>query len=731
MPDSVSHQLIYGQNVRGGKSGATRLSLADDAHEDELQFLASLKQGLQDASDLEVLGQQVQRRIDNLESGLTTTPAGSIIATTQYDAAPSPGEAIASGSPSLGTPPSVTNLSKRTRESSSSENAEPTTVRRHEGTLSSQSAATLRCLESLAWGRFTGPCYPHRRCNCMRYRTYAELASVNCDTRDVYLQWSPTNIDPKILLPNNDARRLVKDFHMQHLWWHHNGFHSDTFLEQCEIFWTSGAVVHPLWMALYLAVTCVGRVNPLSGDLSLMLLQTSLWSLANSPRQCRELGLTFDDSLIELQFRKLTEILYEEDFLQNPSMFSVQAITLITRLGHNLGLSQVTGNLLGAAHGIARCLGLHRIQQLPEPTSIQSDPDIAIGQARSDWLEQIEIEVGKRTWWQLVIQDYFSIPFTETYAIHPAQFTTPIPRNCNDADLIEKDNTAMTSSAYTRIIAQQALLMAPALDGLGPLGSRKHSKEIYEHILRCDANMRRNIYSLPTCLLREEHRDSHGPVVSLPWLPTARRTMAISAADKIINIHRPLLFYSFQSSLFPRTRATCTAAAVTILREHERAASEDTVAIWTQTAFCITAVIVLGLELLHQSSHTSETAVEYRQLLSKAGERLRKRACDVLAAKCATLIEVLLSVEEELVIKVMRMRDGTIEEKQREAIDELIASQDILAKFLDLDPVFGMRPMFWESPAASETWDPAVLYDVEQFEDFDVWYNEVFSGVAY
>ncbi|KAG7131181.1 Agnestins biosynthesis cluster transcription factor AgnL11 like protein [Verticillium longisporum] len=394
----LSVDPYHAQNVRGGKSAATRLSLADDAHEDELQFLASLKQGLQDASDLELLGQQVQRRIDNLESGLPMTPAGSIIATTQYDAAPSPGEAIASGMRDI------------------------LDVRRHSG------------------------------------------------------HWSTVLVNAK--------------------------------------------------------------------------------------------SLAFDDSLIELQFRKLTEILYEEDFLQHPSMFSVQAITLVTRLGHNLGLSQVTGNLLGAAHGIARA-GSVRL-------------------ARSDWLEQIEIEVGKRTWWQLVIQDYFSIPFTETYAIHPAQFTTPIPRNCNDDDLIEKDNTAMTST-----------------------------------------------------------------------------------------------------------------------------------------------VIVLGLELLHQSSHSSEAAIEYRQLLSKAGERLRKRACDVLAAKCATLIEVLLSVEEELVIKVMRMRDGTIEEKQREAIDELIASQDILAKFLDLDPVFGMRPMFWESPAASEAWDPAVLYDVEQFEDFDVWYNEVFSGVAY
>ncbi|KAM0268397.1 hypothetical protein ACHAQH_009994 [Verticillium albo-atrum] len=203
--------------------------------------------------------------------------------------------------------------------------------------------------------------------------------------------------------------------------------------------------------------------------------------------------------------------------------------------------------------------------------------------------------------------------------------------------------------------------------------------------------------------------------------------MAISAADKIINIHRPLLIHSFQNPQFSRTRATCTAAAVTILREPERAAAEDTVAIWTQTAFCITAVIVLGLELLHQSSHTSETATEHRELLSGAIDRLRKRSCDVLADRCATLIKVLLSAEEELVIKIMRKRDGTIEAKQREAVDELIANQDILAKFLDLDPASGMLPTFWESPIVSDSFDPAVVYDFGAYEDFDVWYNEVFA----
>lgn len=125
---------------------------------------------------------------------------------------------------------------------------------------SAKNAATMRCLESLCWGRTTGQCFPHRRCNCSRYRKYSELASINCDLSSPILQWVSANVDLGVLLPIQDSRKLIK-FHMDCLWWHHNTFHSLTFLEQCEVFWTRGTVVHGLWTALYLAISCVCFLN--------------------------------------------------------------------------------------------------------------------------------------------------------------------------------------------------------------------------------------------------------------------------------------------------------------------------------------------------------------------------------------------------------------------------------------------------------------------------------------
>lgn len=97
-------------------------------------------------------------------------------------------------------------------------------------------------------------------------------------------------------------------------------------------------------------------------------------------------------------------------FSDASSVFSVQAITIATRVSHNLGYSSSTGNLLISAYGIARSLGLHRIQSPPGQTSNMPHHE------RSTWFELIEAEVGKRTWWQLVIQDHFSISYTETYS---------------------------------------------------------------------------------------------------------------------------------------------------------------------------------------------------------------------------------------------------------------------------------------------------------------------------
>lgn len=81
---------------------------------------------------------------------------------------------------------------------------------------------------------------------------------------------------------------------------------------------------------------------------------------------------------------------------------------IATRYAHNIGYSDSLGNMLYSMYGIAQTMGLHRISpsELDNTDPIKDSPE---------WFEKIEREVGKRTWWQLVIQDHFSIPFTETY----------------------------------------------------------------------------------------------------------------------------------------------------------------------------------------------------------------------------------------------------------------------------------------------------------------------------
>lgn len=66
-------------------------------------------------------------------------------------------------------------------------------------------------------------------------------------------------------------------------------------------------------------------------------------------------------------------------------------------------------------------MDLHRI---PEPEAFDAQhgalaPELV-------WFETVEREVGKRTWAQLLIQDYFSYPYKELYSTFHADITIEI-----------------------------------------------------------------------------------------------------------------------------------------------------------------------------------------------------------------------------------------------------------------------------------------------------------------
>ncbi|KAF5482880.1 hypothetical protein CGCF413_v015495 [Colletotrichum fructicola] len=149
----------------------------------------------------------------------------------------------------------------------------------------------------------------------------------------------------------------------------------------------------------------------------------------------------------------------------------------------------------------------------------------------------------------------------------------------------------------------------------------------------------------------------------LSWLSLARASFTISVADKIIMIHRPMRFWFFYIPEFQRTRTTCISAALTILQQHEKITErEGTIFLWTHSAVCVTAAVVIGLNLLCQ--------------------------CDIIAGRGAVLIDAILGMEEEIVVKLMRvdLRDVFGEKMQRNIINDMIANNEIIARFFAVDP---------------------------------------------
>ncbi len=271
--------------------------------------------------------------------------------------------------------------------------------------------------------------------------------------------------------------------------------------------------------------------------------------------------------------------------------------------------------------------------------------------------------------------------------------------------------------------------MPRLLDGLGTTASSPSLLDQYSLLLRVDQEMRSTISGFPAALLGHSATKNPPELECIRWLPTAQRTLAISAADKIIMIHRPLMYRALRTPDLPKTRLTCLSAAVTILREHERDTAEgrETLSIWTQTAFCTSAATVLGLELLYGPIHKSPHTAEYRQLLSSTALRLKQRQLDTMASGCVNLIDVFLAADAEAT-SLSNARRRSPPQKHMEYVDELVRSQKIVTNLYSLTQVtepLGSNDMVHEAtPLADSTVPFTSLDDVD---DFESWYNGLFA----
>ncbi|KAJ5806797.1 hypothetical protein N7474_010389 [Penicillium riverlandense] len=449
-----------------------------------------------------------------------------------------------------------------TRAPSEVENASPCRE-----TAEVEDAATI--LEFLAWGRRKVPDFD------------GLVGDPNCTPAqspgDVSLQGGPADLPQlrfkddasslpllQLLLPEPPTLLRMVNYHCECLLWYHASFHGRIFQEEVDGFIKKhhGRIdkqdVDLQWAALLFAV--------LAGSLICAPRSVSTSWGFQDPERTNLAHRIFEAALVCLNLA---------DFTACHSLYGIECIATMTISAHLLGHSNSHSVKLASAVRIAQSLGMHQLGE--EPDEHLSNP--------------VRREIGRRLWTELCIQDWFSIPFSESYLIHRRDFNTGKPRNCMDDDgMTPVPDNIPTPVTYHRFLYDIATLMPQLHDDL----SASHTLYTkYEHVIQYDTQMRTLVSKhIPSCLRNTTLQPSWPCYV--PW---ARHCLTISSAHKIIMIHRKFLWSSFTNPAFTFTRKTCIAAAKTIIREQKQLVREDGPVLWIYHAFSVAASVSIQRSL--------------------------------------------------------------------------------------------------------------------------------------
>ncbi|KAJ5184730.1 hypothetical protein N7491_007401 [Penicillium cf. griseofulvum] len=465
--------------------------------------------------------------------------------------------------PNLNFDDSALSLSAASSPALSRAAAEQDDVRPTRAAAEIEDAATI--LEFLAWGRHKAPNFDQLVADPNSVLALPpgdkSLDSGAADLHPLRITDDPSSLPLlQLLLPEPATLTKMTNYHCDALLWYHASFHGRIFQDQVDRFLQQhqGRIedqwVDLQWVALLFAVlagsmTCAPRRVVL------------LWGFEDPERA----------TLAQRLFKAALVCLNLADYTARHSLYGIQCIATMTISAHLLGFSNSHSVKLASAVRIAQSLGMHRL-------GAETDDHPS---------NRVRKEIGRRLWTELCIQDWFSIPFSESYLIHRRDFNTQKPGNCTyDDGMPAMPDTVPTLVTYHRFLYDIAILMPQLQDDL----SASHTLYTqYEHVIRYDTQMRTLVSQhVPPCL-QNMPLESSWP----RYIPWARHCLAISSAHKIIMIHRKFLWSSFTNPAFTFTRKTCIAAAKTIIREQKQVAEEDGPVLWIYHAFTVAASVSL------------------------------------------------------------------------------------------------------------------------------------------
>lgn len=354
------------------------------------------------------------------------------------------------------------------------------------------------------------------------------------------------------LLPTKMQVFLLFEYHADWLLFMHCAFHVPTFKKELDQFYdddhgvinTTSARLQ--WTALLFAI--------IGGSMACVKShQSPKWGFQEDEQS----------TLAKRWYQASIDCLNAGRYQQYHNIYSVQTIASSTICAHILGFSNSQSVLLASAVRIAQSLGLHRLSS--------SKKQLAQSESASKIVQK---ELGRRLWQQLVAQDWFSVPFSETYLVNPLHFSTKPPMHCDEETMQTLPISQPSITTYNNFLFRIASFM-PALQDRS---SEAHTLEAkYEQVLLFDKMMRELVMTqLPSCLNSQTQIDPLWP----SWVGVARRCLTITSAHKIIMIHRRFLGMSFRDKRYSFTRKTCLAAAKTIINEMKQDIQDESPILW-------------------------------------------------------------------------------------------------------------------------------------------------------
>ncbi|CAI6330953.1 unnamed protein product [Periconia digitata] len=477
---------------------------------------------------------------------------------------------------------------------------------------------TATVLEFLAWGRKKVVDFGHET----DHYSGPGQSGNETSTTDFFTESTKSaQLDMlEALLPSKEMISKLVDYHNSSILWYHGSYSSTVFSEHLDSFLIdfAGNIRHERlqiqWLALLFAI--------LTGSLTCASTVTRQdWGF--SDLEATSLSLRWYEATVTC--------LNMSEYIEKHTIHAVQAIATLTIAAHVLGKSSSQSILLGSAGRIAQSLGLHKLA----PESQPLDPN----QLRRR-------EVGRRVYIQLCTQDWFQIPFSDTFTHNPKFATTAKPLNCNDDDMVVRDSSIPTQASYCNFRYDIAALMPQLLEAMAGCNAL-YTK--YEQVMKYDAKMRDlATASIPIFLSKNGPVDTEWP----RYISWARRSLTICASHKIMMIHRRFLVLSFTNSAFVFTRRTCIAASKTILREVLAPIEADAPVLWIEQAFAIAAGIILSLDALHRRPDEPEFS-ENGKLIRETISHLRQFKESKIATRG---VELLSALEHEINVAVMESR---------------------------------------------------------------------------